>query len=264
MCAQCANNVYIVSDTNLFVFLMNFISFKNHSISIDDFCSRLERFLDLLCNCSLNKSINMTQRLYDDELNFNSNRNCTLSRRAHYFKNSNLSGKNRILSIIESHTTIHTVKNLDVSNLETKSSNFFHSYPPGENDISLLILCMKLSNLNNNTSILITEDTKLRRVLEEILYEDTYFTKDDGMVWEVENTFAQNIIDPLSRIFSCCKFNDIDEMYKFYVDYFLLNRLKHLSFFTQKFKTRMIINSSAHLEKCKYQKEQNKIDGICA
>ena len=264
LCPQCENNAFIISDTNLIVFLMNYVSNFNHSIQINDYCSQLGQFLGLIANCSQNNLINITQRLYDVELDFFNNRRCTLDRKAHYFHRCRNNEKRQILSEVNSHLNILTVQNNDVNRLKTKSNIHIQPHPPREIDVSLLILGMEKSNLNNNTSIIITEDEKLRRLLDEVLYPETQFTRDDGTVWEVDNVLTQNVIDPLSRIYSCCKFDDIDKMYNYYADYFLLKRLDELGNRTQIIKTRIMIDSSAHKERCKYQKAQNRLGGICA
>lgn len=67
-CTNCVNNGYVICDTNLFIFLMDYIFNKNPRIRIRDLCNKLEAYLQVICDCSENNKINVSDVLYDYEM----------------------------------------------------------------------------------------------------------------------------------------------------------------------------------------------------
>ncbi len=219
-CEECENRGYIILDTNFLLLLLDYLHIQNRRLGIRDYCSRLNEILLALSGCSINGKFYVSKRLFDNEIDYFNNNRAALFRESQKFNRGYRSDIRKVLGVITSFLSIIAVDNNDLNLIQNEASICFGYNPPGENDLSLILLALNLSNSDSdgNPSLIISGDTKMKIFQENHLMVLGSFEnhKKDALKCDVFN--IEDSFNPLARVYSCCKLDTIDDYYDIYCE----------------------------------------------
>ena len=234
-CETCANNGNVIVDTNFIMFLMDYIYAKtsqhlNDYKFIDIYSERLEEFLTWLAQCSSNQKINVSEILYNKEIDFFRDRRVgpknrqepvsTLVRETKIFQKyprNVLDLKYKFKTLFENYFSVVPNSN-DLNIITMRADHHFGSYPPSEEDVSLIALGLRLADETNNRSILITEDMKLRNFIKNVVFrKDKFEIRDNEFLSSNPEVLSYpGFLDFLSWIFRDCYFDYLKDLMDYY------------------------------------------------
>jgi len=279
---NCANREFVICDTNYFIFILEYIFYNyikndlnnwirdftnikkekptyrqievkkralifNMFIPINDVINQFKEFLRQSSECSVNNSINVTERLFLSELDILGNNRNSIERKTLIFRKfPAMNVKRKIANIFNQYLNkTEKVVDQDVDNTYSRAQQIFvrqNTKPPGKKDISLIFLGLKKTHNQQFQSILVTEDSKLQLLHENHLRPERTFNSHSGSTWNTRNLKVQNIILFLGNIFRCCERTDLEEMVAFYKEFLanLMRKIKHED--TRAAKVRMLVD----------------------
>jgi len=265
-CENCENKGYIILDTNFLIFLLDYLHIQNRRIGIRDYCSRLKDILLVISGCSINGKLYVSKRLFDHEIDYSNNSRAALFGESQKFNRGYRSEIKMVLGVIKPILSIIPVDTNDLSLLQDEANICFANNPPGENDCSLILLALNLSNSDSdgNPSLLISGDTKMKIFQEKHLiglgsFENHRKEALKCDVFDIEDSF-----NPLARVYSCCKLDTIDDYYDLYcekVKFLLRVKIEVKRSFDRKFDIFKEIAINKH--KFDLIKQKNLEEGVC-
>lgn len=239
-CEECENRGYILLDTTFLIFLLDYLHIQDRRLGIRDYCSRLNKILLALSGCSINGKLYVSKRLFNNEIDYSNSDRVALFRESKKFNRGYRSDIRRVLGVITSFLSIIAVDNNDLNLIQNEADICFSYNPPSENDLSLILLALNLSNSDSdgNSSLIISGDTKMKIFQEDHLMVLGSFEnyKKDVLKCDVFN--IEDSFNPLARVYSCCKLDTIDDYYDVYckkVRSLLRDKIKVEKSFDRKF-----------------------------
>jgi len=222
-CKECENYGFIICDVNFLIYIMDFI-FQRNSNTDKDFLTQFGQFLSWITKCSINGKINVSKVLYDDELDttnqLSRGRDVSIVYNSSFFKkyknHPKINYRLKIKRIFNKYIEIFQLNPKDLVKIVTIARSRFSSKTPSKDDLSLILLGLEESTKRNFKSILITEDTRLKIVLEKDINRLLQFRCDNGNIYDTKNIISKGFISFLLSIYKDCKFNFIRELIKFY------------------------------------------------
>lgn len=268
-CDECENRGYIILDTNFLLLLLNYLHIQNPRSWIRDYCSRLRKVLLALSGCSIDGKLFVSKRLFDDEIDYFNNRRAALFRKSQKFKREYRdisSDIRKVLGVIKSFLSIIVVDNTDLNLIQNEANSCINSNPPSLNDLTLILLALNLSNNDSDghIALLISGDMKLRIFQEKCFSKLDSFETHQGNTLDCDLINMENRFDPLARVYSCCKLDEIDDYFNLYsedVKKMLRDKIKSPESFDRKYdilKEVAITKNSFDLIK-----ERNLEEGVC-
>lgn len=222
-CSKCENYGFIICDSNFLIYIIDFI-FNNNSNTDNNFLTQLEQFLSWITECSINGKINVSKLLFDKELDTNNRlsrgRDVSLVENSHFFRRyknfRRINYRQEVKNLIEKYINIIQLNQNNLDKIRSIVYPLFRKYTPSKKDLSLILLGLRESTNRNFKSIIVTEDIKLKIVLEKKINRLSRFINNEGNVWKTKNTISKGFISFLLLIYKDCKFNFIRELIKFY------------------------------------------------
>jgi len=265
-CEVCENRGYILLDTNFLIFLLDYLHIQNRRVGISDYCSRLNEILLALSGCSINQKLYVSKRLFDIEIDYSNNNRAALFGESRKFNRGYRTDIIKVLGIIIPFLSIIAVDNNDLNLIQNEANAFFRNNPPGENDLSLILLALNLSNSDSdgNSSLIISGDTKMKIFQENHLMVLGTFQNHQGDTLDCDVFNIEDSFNPLARVYSCCKLDTIDDYYDIYcekVKSLLRDKIEVRRSFDRKFD----IFKEIAINKYSFDliKERNLEEGVC-
>lgn len=268
-CDECENFGYIIVDTNFLILLLNYLHTQNPRIGIRAFCSNLRKILQGLTSCSINNQLYMSNKLFDNEINYFNNNRAALFRKTRKFYRDYRDKRNdirQVLNVLRAFFNILTVDDGNLNLIEVIASSCFTRNPPDQNDLSLILIALYLSNSDSNRNIskIVSGDMKLGIFQEEHLSNLDHFDNLNGDSWLYDKIRIENRFDPIARVYSCCKLDSIEEYFNLYcedVKSMLRDNIRFENSYDRKFDIFKEIAINKHIYESK--KQLNIEAGIC-
>jgi len=254
-------NGNILCDTNFLIFLMDYILFRDPNIRPNNYFVQLDQLLQTICECSVNNKINVTDILFNNEMDLMQNRQVALEKSKFLRRYRQRYIKQQISQIVVKYTYPIPIDISELEKIKSKAEDIYN-HPPDENDLSLVVLGLSLSNENNYSSIIITNDEDLRDFITLHIRPLGQFRCDDGNVWSTNKLLEEDMVTFLAYIFRCCKIDDLMEIIRFYYKR-SLRQLPTLTFRKQRIKFQLNFKNASDYHEHWEVKQENKESGIC-
>ncbi len=223
----CENNSFVICDTNFIQFLMDYIYKKNNRVE-KNFLTQFGQFLSWICDCSTNCKINVSELLYDNELDVENNPDCSLIKNSEFLTNHNTEYNcTHIGGLFDKYIKKHPIDPHDLNSIIPIALKNYPNNPPSPEDVSLLPLGLRNSD-KTNISLLISEDMTLLSLLTNYIAKNQVFEINRNDFVFTRNLIPKGFISFLSPIYSDCKFSKLLDIIDFYESYIsdLLDRIK--------------------------------------
>lgn len=199
---DCYNRSFVVIDTIFLDYLIrSIVKGIDPSLEVIQRYSTLKEeisfFFDKICLCSIDGKIHVSEAVFEQEIYPNDGSGSVLSALNDFFPDQEHS---EMLSIFRSKFEITAVDNNDIDAIKSATGTS-GAWGPGDCDISLIVLALYKST-NGGKSIIITEDDKLRCLVEEV-YALGNFNLASSQV-RTRDIFRANHFNFLNNIHDCC------------------------------------------------------------
>lgn len=251
----------IICDTNFLIFLMDYILFRDPNIRPNNYFVQLDQLLQTICECSINNKINVTDILFNNEMDIMQNRQIALEKSQILRRHRQGYIKQQISQIIFNYINKITIGINELEKIKSKAEGLYN-YPPDENDLSLVVLGLNLSYENNHSSIIITDDEDLRNFISVHIRPLGQFPCDDGNIWSTNKLLDQDMVTFLAYIFRCCKIDDLMNIIKFYHNR-LERQFETLTYRKQFIKFQLDYKIASDYHEHWVIKQENKESGVC-
>lgn len=251
---NCDNREFVICDTNYFIFIIKYIFYnyikedlnnwikdytkkngekpkhweiertkrnliRTKYIPFNDVGAQFEKFLKQSSECSVNDKINVSKRLFKEELkNLHHVKNPIRKSILSYNKFRGL--RSKVADILEKYLDKdEEVDDEDVEDLVLRGKKIFGYKGPTEEDVSLILLGLKKSHNKQYHSLLMTEDSKIELIYNNYIKPKKAFKSHNGPTWNLRKLIIQNSVQFLGNIFRCCERYDLKDILAFYTKF---------------------------------------------